>query len=92
MGRAGSGCSSLLLLLSLFFSTLFFPALLVEDELDDDDESFGDPPAPARVGVRSFHSATILRTLVSGERGLPCAGRRREAGGVCAVVPDWDWV
>jgi hypothetical protein len=91
MGSAGSGCSSLLLLLSLFFSTLFFSALLVEDELDDD-ESFGDPPAPARVGVRSFHSATILRTLVSGERGLPCAGRRSEAGGVCVVVPDWDWV
>ncbi|KAJ7883241.1 hypothetical protein B0H13DRAFT_2046903 [Mycena leptocephala] len=84
MGSAGSGCSSLLLLLSLFFSTLFFSALLVEDELDDDDESFGDPPRQ--------RAATILRTLASGERGLPCAGRRREAGGVCAVVPDWDWV
>ena len=40
--------------------------------------------SPGRVGVRSFHSATMLRTDASGDRGDVC-GRRNPLVGVTDV-------
>jgi hypothetical protein len=46
-----------------------------------------DFPVRAADGVRSFHSATILRTEASGERGEVCGRRRVEVGVVRVLVP-----